>query len=315
MNNVAKNVLILALVFSGCAARPVAEQVSGASKFKSVTIKHPNFRETMDKNMSPETSKEADELIGRLMASVSAKAVNCDSTVIAQDKDFGDTKVSETVLDSTFTFKKGCDYIVSLRYYDSMNRTELLVSDGKSINLVKSELEKSKPVAKVTLQVTAAGRKFWSGAPLVQTGSDTDATIEPVIPGNDISAEESGFDLAVPLCMSKSVSSVEAGISCMNEFRSYLSAFAVKYSARSWYSNYQTGINDVKDLVAPAADESSKAVFCLRNSVNKGALTRLSSQIGTSSSDEEDFACKLSSVVFTQYSAIQDATLKLVGCK
>ncbi len=315
MNNLAM-FFAVAVVFGSCAARHQQDPFGrSGSTIKSVTIKHPAFRDTMDKTLSPELAKEADALVSRLMVKVSAKSTVCDENIAAQEKDFGESKVSDTVLDATYTFRKGCDYIISLSYFDGLSKVVVLESDGKSVNLTKAELEKAKPIARITLRSTAAGQKFWSKAAVIETNSQTDAIIEPVIPNGVAASDSSGFKLAMPQCMSKTVPTVAAGITCMNEFRVFLGAFAAKYTVKTWHAAYTSGVADVKELVEPAADESSKAVFCLRNSVNKGALMRLPLTIAAITAEEQDFARELTGAVSGSYVSVQDATLKLIGCK
>jgi hypothetical protein len=315
MNNLAM-IFAVAAIFASCAVRQQQDPFGrGGSSIKAVTIKHPQFRDTMDKTLSPELAREADELVSRLMVRVSAKSTVCDENIADQEKDFGETKVSDTVLDATYTFRKGCDYVISLSYFDALSQVVVLESDGKSVNLTKAELEKPKPVARVTLRATAAGQKFWSKAAVIETNSQTDATIEPIIPNGVTATDSSGFKLSVPQCMSKTVTTVTLGIACMNEFRVFLGAFAGKYTARTWYAAYASGVADVKELMEPAADESSKAVFCLRNSVNKGALARLPSTIATANADEQDFVRELTAAVSGPYEAVQDSTLRLIGCR
>ncbi len=315
MNNLAI-FLTCAVAFASCAVRQQQDPFGrSGSTIKAVTIKHPAFRDTMDKTLSPAMAKEADELVSRLMVKVSAKSTVCDENIAPQEKDFGETKVSDTVLDATYTFRKGCDYVITLSYFDGLTKVVVLESDGKSLNLTKSELEKSKPIARVTLRSTAAGQKFWSKAAIIETNSQTDATIEPVIPDGVTATDSSGFKVAVPQCMIKTVATVAAGIACMNEFRVFLGTFAAKYTAKTWHAAYSSGVSDVKELVEPAADESSKAVFCLRNSVNKGALMRLPATVSAATLEEQDFARELAASVSVSYVSVQDATLKLIGCK
>jgi hypothetical protein len=200
MNNLAM-FFVFAVAFGSCAVRQQQDPFGrGGSTIKAVTIKHPAFRDTMDKTLSPEMAKEADELVSRLMVKVSAKSTVCDETIPSQEKDFGESKVSDTILDATYTFRKGCDYVISLSYFDGVSKVVVLESDSKTVNLTKAELEKSKPVARVTLRATAAGQKFWSKAAIIETNSQTDATIEPVIPNGVVATDSSGFKLALPQC-------------------------------------------------------------------------------------------------------------------
>ncbi len=142
------------------------------SNVRSVTIRHPNLRDSMDKNLTPDMVAKADELVKNLVVKVSSEAVNCEPGITPENKDMGENKISGNSVDSTYRFRKKCDHVITLIYVDSSNQREVLTSDKKTINLTKAELELPAPVAKVTLFVTKDGQKFWSNVPMLETASN-----------------------------------------------------------------------------------------------------------------------------------------------
>ena len=190
------HMIILGLLATSCAVQPIENNnARRGSGLKSVTINQPKLRESMDKDLSADVAKQADEMIKNLVVKISADAKNCNTGVTAESKDFGEKKLDDAYVDSSYKFKRGCDYVVTLSYTDSVAKTLMLASDGQTINLAKADLETDKPVAKVLLKVSAAGKKFWSTASSIETPNDGDVSIDPTI--------DNGASLAgVPACLS-----------------------------------------------------------------------------------------------------------------
>lgn len=169
MKHLLEITLFGALTVSCQLQRPDNARSPVSSDMKTVTIKHPNFRETMTKDLTPEMATKADELVKKLVVKASSKAMNCDSGVLSENKDLGERSISENAAHSNYSFRKGCDYTIKLVYADSSNQSAVLVSDESKINLTKAELEVVSPIAKVTLFATTEGQKFWPNVPLLDT--------------------------------------------------------------------------------------------------------------------------------------------------
>ncbi len=227
------HMIILGLLATSCGVQPINNNTARrGSGLKSVTINQPKLRESMDKDLSADVAKQADEMIKNLVVKISADAKNCNTGVTAESKDFGEKKLDDASVDSSYKFKRGCDYVVTLSYTDSVSKTLMLASDGQTINLTKADLETAKPVAKVILKVSAAGKKFWSSASGIETPNDGDVSIDPTI--------DNGASLAgVPACLSVPAKDMPSAISCFNLYRAYLMTAADKLSSEKWYVDYQ----------------------------------------------------------------------------
>jgi hypothetical protein len=248
------HIIILGLFATSCGVQPIENNnARRGSGLKSVTINQPKLRESMDKNLSADVAKQADEMIKNLVVKISSQAKNCNDGVTAESKDFGEKKLDEASVDSTYKFKRGCDYVVTLSYTDSVSKTLMLASDGQTINLTKADLETAKPVAKVLLKVSPAGKKFWSSASTIETPNDGDVSIDPTI--------DQGASLAgVPACMSAPAKDMVTAASCFNEYRSFLMTVADKFSSETWHADYMNLMNDTKAL--PAVDATNKFLIC-----------------------------------------------------
>lgn len=191
-----KTAIISALVMVGAGALSCTpKNNTGAnggtsnSGLASVTINQPKIKEAMKPSMS-----EADKtkLYDSLVYQISIK-----SQKTADDKDDCDAGVVPTSFDSdilaldkgasdTVKVKKGCNYIVSMKY-------GVKSDDGKSIKTVmiqsadatdpgklsKDELQKPKPTAIINLYVTAEGQPFWNISVIPTPPSDSDVSVLP----------------------------------------------------------------------------------------------------------------------------------------
>ena len=142
---------------------------------------------------------------------------------------------------------------MTLSYTDSVAKTLMLASDGQTINLAKADLETDKPVAKVLLKVSAAGKKFWSTASSIETPNDGDVSIDPTI--------DNGASLAgVPACLSVPAKDMPSAVSCFNLYRAYLMTAADKLSSETWYADYQKHMKMTGAL--PAVTANNKLLIC-----------------------------------------------------
>lgn len=310
MSKIAKMTLF-GLVAASCTVKKLdnSDNRTGSS-LKAVSINQPKFRETMDKDLSPELSAEADELIKNLVVQISAEPLNCTTGVTAEKRDFGEKKVSEAVIDSTYKFRKGCDYIIKLVYLDSSDNSIILASDGKTINLTKSELESAKPVAKVQLMVTVAGRKFWSRAPLLETPSDADAEIQPNIDNGAVS-------LDVPSCPEITSLTKETAVKCANDYRNFYISAASDFQASSWYASYSDAAYKVETLqLVDLSDAIAKSKLCKSVSSNRDKVSQLISTFDTAplSDSEKIFKVNLAEVTSKKYEPLTQKTVQLLGC-
>ena len=248
------HIIILGLLSTSCGVQPIENNnARRGSGLKSVTINQPKLRESMDKDLSAEVAKEADEMIKNLVVRITSEAKNCNTGVTPESKDFGEKKLDEASVDSKYKFKRGCDYVVTLSYTDSVAKALMLASDGQTINLSKADLETPKPVAKVLLKVSAAGKKFWSSASSIETPNDGDVSIDPTI--------DNGAGLTgVPACLSVPAKDMASAVSCFNLYRGFLMTAADKLSSESWYGEYMKEMKQTKDLPAPTAE--NKLTIC-----------------------------------------------------
>lgn len=302
---------LIGMILSACGVQSQEQQArAGGSKFKSVTINQPKFRDSMDKNLSVDLAKQADELIKNLLVKISAEPQNCNSGVTAEKKDFGEKKLEDSIIDSSYKFKKGCDYVVKLTYLDATTKAVILGSDGKTVNLTKAELEQPKPVAKIKLLVSEAGRKFWSTVPLLETPAESDVVITPEIESS------SAQSLSAPACAEPSALTMASAVSCLNQYRMFYRSAADDHKLASWHSKYQQALATMSELTAPSAEESSKTQFCLNLTLNRNAVSTAQIAIasGSPSDAEEIFLDRLVEVTSKKFNPILDATTKLAGC-
>ncbi len=305
---------IIGILATSCGIQQVDNQMTRTgSNLKSVTINQPKFRETMDKDLSADLAVKADEMIKNLVVQISSEAVNCNSGLTADKKDFGEKKLSDASVDSSYKFKKGCDYVVKLVYIDSSSKAVILASDGKTVNLTKAELETAKPSAKVKMLVSEAGKKFWSKVPLLETPSETDASVDPLIDNG--TGQQS---LSAPVCPEVSALTRETGAMCLNDYRNFYSSAADGHKTAAWYAKYKLETANMVELPKSIWDDAeAKAKFCQQLGVNKNAVSQAIVAIsgGSPSDVEAIFLSRLKDLTTNKYDSIHKAVMILNGCQ
>jgi hypothetical protein len=181
--------LITASFASSCMSRKNPDGSNRGSFTKSVTINQPDLKAAMNSSLSEE---EKQKIIDSLVYSISIKPVqvegkdDCAESVVATKFESGVVAMDKSTFDA-IKVKKGCSYLVSMKFGarsdDGKSIKTLYISswdDKKPSILSRAELEKSKPVAAVSLYVTEAGKAYWD-ADVIETPTDTDTTIDPTL--------------------------------------------------------------------------------------------------------------------------------------
>jgi hypothetical protein len=252
---ITKSTLVLtALLATSCSLASKNGQTAPGSNssMKSVTVKNPDLRKKMD---GKATDAEKDALMPNLKYKVSIKGQNCDTGITADSKDFDEKLATDLTVDSTFQVKKGCDYVVTLTYRDSKADKIVLKSDGVTVNLKKADLLTASPVASVILYATEEGSKYWNtGKPI---SPDTNTQIEPQLGHNTDPA-------AVPDCMTKAITVVADGVTCLDSFQKVLIAAADPVKSAVWYANYAKAVNTTSIMPQSDGTDQGNAALCKR---------------------------------------------------